>query len=394
MNDLEERLRAALDARAETYTVSSDAYLKVQSRGRRVRLLRWAVLVPVAAAGTAIAVAVNLTGNGGGGGVATGTVDERPDMFQEVSAKYPPIGEPLTIEDPSEKRPVRLWFAKPGPEDRNTPYVFCKISQFAPGGSLSGCGGSRSHRDDEQAWYEGGSDSLWPRPETLMSYGAARDAVAKVEAVTGDGTRIPGTIHRPEGAPLAIWAVTFPSKAAVKRFEFSDAQGKVVQRVKLEASSMTPEATAKPVGPTLDMPGGLTAHLVTTPDRTLIWSHDGDGVAMDFLEPRQFLADVDGKKLPVEVHLRGRLWFGVARPGTARVSLIFKDGTSVTADTVPDPWGGTAVLFSGAYQRPGDVYLEGFQLVGYDDAGVEIWRDDNPAVTPLWQTPQPTPSRR
>ena len=403
MNDLEERLRAALDARAATYTTGSDAYLKVQSRTRRTRRWHWLALVPVAAAATAVAVFLNV-GGGSEGGIATGTV-ENGNFYQRLTAKNPPIGEPVTVDDPAENRPAIMWLTGGTAPADGTRYGFCSITQQASGGASSSCTNvPQPGRDSEQAWYVNGSASSWPRPRLGLSYGAARDVVAKVEAVTENGTRIPGTVHRPGGAPLVIWTVVLPSSAEVTRFEFSDTDGRVVQRMKRDP--LIPLTSSDPIGAALDMPGGLTARLYADPDRTIVWSRGDDAVGMNLVEPRLLLVDIAGKAFPVDLRLREDLWYGVAHAGTARVSLVFKDGTSIGADTVPDPWGGTAPLFSGTYQRPGDPYLEGFQLIGYDAAGTEIWHEETPAVTPILpdsppgETPrppessQPVPSRR
>ncbi|WP_031159344.1 hypothetical protein [Streptosporangium roseum] len=401
MNDLEERLRAALDARAGTYTAAPDAWPRVQARGRRVRRRRWIALVPVAAASTAVVLAMNLGGDSGGDGIATGVVDEPRDIYEQVSVKNPPVGEPVTIDDAPGEQQTRVWFTEKTAADGSTFHAFCQVTQDLYGGGMGGCGQEPDPRSSgAQAWYEGGTASNWPRPRIALSYGAARDGVAKAEAVTKDGARIPGTVHRPEGAPLAVWTVAFPSKAGVIRFEFSDVRGKVVQRVKLE---VFPEDThaAEPIGPGQDMPGGLTARLYANPDRTVVWSHGDEEVGLSLLESRLLLTDVAGKKLPVELQIRHGFWFGISRPGTARVSVVFKDGTSTSADTVPDPWGGTAVLFSGTYPpsgaspgRPaGDPRAEGYQIVGYDAAGAETWREDRPGRRPAWQTSPPGPSQ-
>ncbi|GAA4229699.1 hypothetical protein FHR32_000137 [Streptosporangium album] len=382
MNDLEERLRAALDARAGTYTVSPDAYRKVRSRGRRVRRWQWLALLPVAAGVTAVAVFLTVSG-GAEGDIATGTV-EKGNLYRRVTATYPPVGEPVTVDDPAENRPVIMWITgKTNPAD-STRYGLCAITQQASGGATSFCTNvPQAGRDSEQAWYLNGSDSTWPRRRLGLSYGAARDVVAKVEAIAKDGTRIPGTVHRPGGAPLVMWTVAFPSSAGVTRFEFSDSGGKVVQRLKRDEPMTDPDVAKPPIGPALDMAGGLTARLYANPDRTVVWSRGGDDIGLNLLEPGQLLADLAGKKRPVDLRLHEGLWYGVARTDTARISLVFKDGTSADAGTVPDPWGGAAALFSGTYRHPGDAYLEGFRLVGYDAAGVEIWHDDVPAVTPI-----------
>ncbi|GGP83074.1 hypothetical protein [Streptosporangium pseudovulgare] len=386
MNDLEERLRAALDARAETYGTAPDAYAETVSRARGTRRRRLA-LVPVAAAVAAVtAVAVFLgAGGGSGAGIATGAVEE-PGPYRRSITENPPVGEPVTVRDPAENRPVIMWFSggtAPGG------LRFCDLVQQASGGTSGGCSKvPPAGHEHENAWRLDPFHSRWPRRPVELGYGAARPAVTRVEAVTGDGARIPGTVHRPGGAPLAVWTVSFPADAGVTRFEFLDGDGRVVQRIRRDAPMSPPELAKPPAGPAADMPGGLTARFYTDPERTVLWWRGGDVVGMNLIEPGHLLTDLGGKETPVDLRLHDGLWYGVARPGTARVALILRDGTSAGAVAVADPWGSGVALFSGTYRRP-DPYLEGFQVVGYDAVGAEIWHDTVPAVTPI--RPEPAP---
>ncbi|GAB2455475.1 hypothetical protein GCM10027187_24680 [Streptosporangium sandarakinum] len=386
MNDLEERLRAALDARAGTYGTAPDAYARTVSRARRTRRRRLA-LIPVAAAVAAVtAVTVLLNAGGGSGaGIATGAVEE-PGPYRRSIAENPPVGEPVTVRDPAENRPVIMWFsggAAPGG------HRFCDLVQQATGGTSSGCSKvPPAGHERENAWRLDPFHSRWPRRPVELGYGAARTSVTRVEAVTGDGARIPGTVHRPGGAPLAVWTVSFPADAGVTRFEFLDGDGRVVQRIRQDAPMPPPELAKPPVGPAADLPGGLTARLYTDPERTVVWWRGGEAVGMNLVEPGHLLTDLGGKETPVDLRLHDGLWYGVARAGTARIALVFRDGTSADAVAVADPWDSGVALFSGTYRRP-DPYLEGFQLVGYDAAGAEIWHDTVRAVTPV--RPEPAP---
>ncbi|MFF0308390.1 hypothetical protein ACFYSC_13220 [Streptosporangium sp. NPDC004379] len=410
MNDLEERLRAALDARAGTYGTAPDAYAKTVSRARRTArrpLRRRLVLVPVAAAAAAVtAVAVFLNaGSGPGVSVAIGAAGGQ-DLYRRAVAENPPVGEPMTVGDPVEDRPVIMWFAggaAPGG------YRFCDIVQQASGGASSGCSKVPPEgHERESAWQLDRFHSRWPRRPAELTYGAARPAVTRVEGVTGDGARIPGVIHRPGGAPLAVWTLSFPAGTEVTRIEFLDGDGRVVQRIRQDAPMLPPEVAGRPIGPAAGMPGGLTARLYADDaDRTVVWWRGGEVTGMDLIGSRYPLAGPPGGKAPVGLGLSDGLWYGVARAGTARVALVFRDGTSAGADAVADPWGGGVALFSGAYRRS-DPYLEGFEVVGYDAAGAEVWRHAVPAVTPIrpepapeisgapreTEPPQPTPSRR
>jgi hypothetical protein len=227
----------------------------------------------------------------------------------------------------------------------------------------------------------------------VLYYGAARDGVARVSAVAKDGSKVVGTIQRPEGAPLSIWTVSVPSKTAVTAFEFTDTKGRVTERVKKEMG-IGPQADGNPLGSPMDMPGGLAVNAYKIPDKTLIWTLDGQEIGIHLVRSKDLMTDMGGNKYHVEFRDHGGHWFGITSAQTARVALIFKDGRQVIADARADHWNIGVRLFSGTYRRPGDIYLEGFQVVGYDEAGAEIWHEDHPAQKPQWQAPQPTPSPR
>lgn len=135
--------------------------------------------------------------------VACGGATETSEIYQRVMQGKAPIGEVLTLSDP----PVRLWFARTTDEDGD-------VRLCGP----DACGHEVSDHP-EPAWAEDHEGDLY--------YGAARSGVADVRAVTAEGAKVDGTVHRPEGAPLAIWTVTV-SGAAVRGFEFVDASGQPV----------------------------------------------------------------------------------------------------------------------------------------------------------------------
>ncbi len=135
--------------------------------------------------------------------VACGGASETSEIYQRVMQGKAPIGEVLSVSDP----PVRLWFARTTDEDGD-------VRLCGP----ASCGHDLSDRP-EPAWAEAREDDLY--------YGAARSGVAGVRAVTAEGIRVDGTVHRPEGAPLAIWTVTVHG-ATVRAFEFVDGSGQPV----------------------------------------------------------------------------------------------------------------------------------------------------------------------
>ena len=125
------------------------------------------------------------------------------------------------------------------------------------------------------------------------------------------------------------------------------------------------------------------------PDKTLVWSVDGKDVGVSVARDEDVRDYLDGGTR-VQFQEREGRWFGFAGPDTAKVELVFADGTSTSAAAVTDPWNLGVRLFAGTHQRTEDIYLEGFQVVGYDESGTEIWRDPHPAQKPLAVTSAPS----
>ncbi|MEU0566227.1 hypothetical protein ABZ297_12640 [Nonomuraea sp. NPDC005983] len=379
-HELEARLRDTLGHASEhAPPAPGDLSGLVMSRSRRRRARTHALIAGLAV--VAVAVPAALTTVGGQGEVSTGTVvNERRDIFAKVMEGKTLLGDRLPVDDPSTGRPTLLWLARATDTKGDTGTVFCEAVSER-GGQWASCG---SVIDDEaQATFQGSTEG-WPASGDVLYFGASRDQVAAVSAVAEDGARIPGKVQRPGDAPRKIWTVSAPSKTEVTAFEFTDAGGKVLARVKKEDDSPVPEATAEPVAPTMKMPGGLVAGIYETPDRTLIWKRDGKAIGVQLVRAKDLMKDLGGKSRPVELVADQGNWFGIADSRTARVALVFPDGRSATAETRPDPWHIGVTLFSGTHERAGEIYLDGFQVVGYDRVGVEIWREDHPAEEPAW----------
>ncbi|GAA3466906.1 hypothetical protein [Nonomuraea roseola] len=371
MNDLEERLRAALDARAQTYETSPTAWLRVQER-RRGPLRRWGVvLVALPVALVALLVPVLL------GGFQDRQVTMGPPP------KPTPVGQALVIDNPAENRPMRLWFAR----NHEGALVFCRDIQYAGGAGTSGCGDDLARHEGDAAWREGSTESVPPR-ENVLVYGAARENVAKVTAVTKDGKRLDGALYRPSGAPLQAWTVTHPSTQRIGHYEFAGADGSVLARVESQAAMLPESAQGKPAGPAVEMKG-MSVRPYLTPDRTLIWTRGGREVGLNFVRAKDLMTDMGGKRYPVELRVNGDRWFGIARKGTAKVTLARKGGASLEATVRTDPWKVGVSLFAGELPGSGDPYLEGFELVGSDSSGKVLWREDHPADRPKWDPHPP-----
>ncbi|SEU32709.1 hypothetical protein [Nonomuraea wenchangensis] len=345
-----------------------------RSRGRRRDRMRMLAV----AGGAAAVVAVGTMGLGGGGGdVATGVLQPVPSAGVDVSvpppdvevglAGKPPLGDRLVEDDPALGGAVELWYARRS----DGALAFCRLYRVRTGGSMSSC---NARPVDGNASLEGATET-WPPPEKTLYYGTAGDRVTGVRAVSAAGDRTPGQIRRPKGAPRAIWTVTLPASTRVTGFEFTDARGMTVATA-AHTPLTVPEATAEPVGTVLRLGGGLSANVFDVPDRTLIWRLDGDPVAADLVRAKDLLRDLGGRRIPVLLHEHERRWFGVvADVRTTEVELVFPDGRKATAAARKDPWGIGVRLFAGRHGRDGDIYRKGFEVVGYDAAGRELWRE-------------------
>ncbi|NUW30247.1 hypothetical protein HTZ77_02215 [Nonomuraea sp. SMC257] len=322
--------------------------------------------------------------------MATRGTDERGDVATvatEPSLGNPvwdttPIGKRLTIDNPSEKRPISFWYAR----TKSGATVFCQESTSRSGWRWQFCGDESV--DGEEATDQGSTQSFpLPARGKVLHYGTAQAKVVRVAAVLKEGGRVTGTLQTPQGAPQAVWTVTVPADKTVTALEFAGGDGGTIKRIK-PRPMVVPEADAKPVGPTVEMPGKLDAGLYETPDKSLIWKLDGQAVGVNGLSPGmavserggpdRALIDMGGRPMKVELREHKEHWFGITSTRTARVALVFKDGTSVSADTRPDPWRiGGFRMFAGTQRRTDDLYAEGFKIVGYGKDGMELWREDH-----------------
>ncbi|SEH00227.1 hypothetical protein SAMN05444920_115206 [Nonomuraea solani] len=364
-DDLETYLRSTL-GHASEHAPHAPAGLpgRIVARSRRRRTRLHAMIAGVAVA--SIAVPLTLTRPAGtGDGVTTATTAGPGRVHERNLEVRPPIGERLVTADPSENRPIELWFTRAA----SGAVHFCTRTRSRAGGGSSFCA------DDPVAgdFSLQGSTASWPPPDMVLYYGASGDGVSAVAAVTAKGVRTPGTIQRPAGAPQAIWTVTVPSADEVASFEFTDPRGEVRATVRNERL-VVPESTAEPVAKERKLGDGLSAGLYETPGKTLIWKLDGKPVETHLVREKDLMTDLGGDRHPVELRERNGRWFGITGARTARVELVFPGGETVSARAVQNPWDLGFRLFAGTHDRTGDIYLEGFEIVGYDAAGKEIWR--------------------
>ncbi|GGK67788.1 hypothetical protein Sme01_09080 [Sphaerisporangium melleum] len=405
---IEDDLREALRARARSYETDPHAWAEVQRRVTRARRVRWAALAAVPLCAAALVAGVPLVLSHSGPDTATTTRRTPPaslplpdpsgrwDAYAAQVAKNPPVGGTLAIVDPSNGRPIRLWFTDPSPrQGTGEPrYIkLCAATQYAlHGASVAGCPVAVDPvHDGNHAWYAGSTSEEWPNTGTLISYGMALPGVADVAAVGRDGSRLPGLIYRPKGAPAAVWTVTYPAGAGVGVFEFTGSDGRVVQRVTPDRApdSLT---SAPAERPDAKPAGGLVARLHE--DGTLLWLHDGEVIGATVLTPGRPIEDLLTGERPADWRFAQGFWFGLAKAGTAKAEVRYRDGRVVSARAVPDPWKRGFTLFAAPAEHEGDVFAEGYTITLYNAHGRRIGRVEQAPNPPFWadiplSTPDP-----
>ncbi|MDP4509170.1 hypothetical protein [Nonomuraea turcica] len=364
MSELEERLRAAFEARAQTYEASPDAWQRVLDRRPRRSRARWALAaLPVALLAVFVPILLN-------GGLGRNSAANDPDeIYRRLMEGRTPAGESVTLDDPAGGK-LRLWFAggvMGQPE-------LCHIAEHAGAEPYGSCGGMRDTRITTwNGWYEG--STARDGASRVMDYGVARPGVEAVGAVTESGRKIPGTLLRPREAPFLIWTVTYAATDPVSKVVFSEPgrPDREMPRSMLRRSLVKGD---EQVGKTIELGAGLSVGPYKTENgRMLVWMRHGVVIGSTRLEPEDVLKDA-----PVSFFLFGDQALGVARKDIAQVRIAAAGGGATTVATRSDPWSLGIVLFATA---PQDGVAAGHRLTAYDPTGKEIWRkDSNPAAGP------------
>jgi hypothetical protein len=243
MNDLEDRLRTALVARAADFTASPDAWERTTARARRpLRSFTFGLpgrrglsrFTPLAAAAAVVAVAIvtaSLASTGGwrdlvSGRPAASTAGVKPPWYWRPGA-------PNTV--PVQRARIRGWlFARAmcgrlvGPVisfDKATvwyswgtgAYKDLYLCRSSASGSVAGPAGRGTPANTEG----------WART------GISGDAVTSVTAVTAvlaDGHRVAGQVWRGGGLPYGLWEVDYPATDSAV-IVFRNAAGRVVTQL-------------------------------------------------------------------------------------------------------------------------------------------------------------------
>lgn len=369
MNDLEERLRAALDARAGTYEASPDAWMSVQRRLRRPGRA-WRGWLLAAAAVAAIALLVPFLLTKGLNRQVAGTPE---DAYRQAMEHRSPYGEQLTLDNPTEGRPLRLWFARNAVGATEV----CSLVEPQAREPFANCHlGTEMGSRYDHAWAEG--STARDGSDVIMDYGVATDRVTSVTALAKDGRRIEGAVQRPAGAPLGFWSVTFSPADQVTKLEFTGP--KLDEPYAYNRTRLFMGAPGASLGSSLAMPGGLEARPYADAKDPkagpiLVWTRGGREVSRHTLNPAFLLKDA-----PVQFNDREGAVQGIARKDLASIAIVTPKGT-VTAPTTPDPWNYGIRLFSTPVAEQID-WAAGGSTIAYDEAGKEIWRRDSPAESP------------
>lgn len=279
MNTVEDRLRAALDAKAETFSASPDAWQRIGTKSHRgadrrirrgVRQLtrRSPFLLPTAAAAVVVAVVLGATavGHGFAGSAARGkaTIPRSTTAHQPPPPALAGAINGMLASDPAVSAIITLnlrpgvmtwaWIGAPSPAYW-FPYIatsreFCHFVTSGNGEGSGDCWPMPSLSPAKPATVISNNDTVGIGSPVLS--GVAEPDVTSVTAVFPDGQRFPGVMGTGRGFPVKAWSVLCPKVSGTK-LVFTGPAGKVLATL----------STAAPVGPVvLDLPqpahGGVT----------------------------------------------------------------------------------------------------------------------------------------
>ncbi|MEU7744180.1 hypothetical protein [Nonomuraea sp. NPDC049158] len=366
MSDLEARLRAALEARAQTYEADPNAWLKVQRRTPPpVPRGRWLLAaLPIAL----LAIFVPILLNGGLGRNSASDLDE---VYKQLMQGKTAAGEQVVVNDPARGKPLRLWFAR---GRLGSPEV-CFVAVPADGDPYGSCHDLRMAGIMERSGvYEGSTRA--DTPSAYVDYGVADNDVAKVTAVLADGRRVDATVHRSEGAPMVIWTLALSAVDKVSTVEFTDARGRrgsdaSPRRLAGESSRHTP------IGQPMRLPGEVMVRPYDdkVQGRSVFWFRGTKELGWVNLD----LKDPMTAKAPM-IHSEDGLIYTATKRDTVKIQIALGSDAPITMQGIPDPWNLDRNLFTLAHLPPLDWFHGGW-WAGYDAAGKQLWREDRPRST-------------
>ncbi|MFI6732854.1 hypothetical protein ACIBI9_07975 [Nonomuraea sp. NPDC050451] len=354
MNDLEERLRAAFDARARTYEPDPHAWARIMERRPRRRPARWLLAaLPVALLTVFVPALLN-------GGLGRNTAIDPTGIYQQLMKERTPLGKEASVDNPSEGKPLRIWFAR---GKLGYPEV-CYVVERAAGEPYGACADAvgLEHAD---AWYVG--STLRDGAGTAMDWGLARQDVGAVAGVTKGGQEFQGTVLSLDGAPYRLWTVTYPAQEPMSRIRISDDDGKGLgwwSRDGLSAPS------GQPMSAPMELSQGISVRPYRTKDGTrLTWSRHG----------AELVSQLPAAASPVVITPLPDMIIGFARKDVARIEVSFGSGSTASVETRPDPWNLGVTLFAAG--SPSDDPDESRRVTAYDSSGKQVWSHNEPART-------------
>jgi hypothetical protein len=363
VSDLEARLRAALDAQAQTYEADPNAWLKVQRRTPPpVPRGRWLLAaLPIALLAVFIPILLN-------GGLGRNSASDPDEVYKQLMEGKTAAGEQVVVDDPAQGKPLRLWFAR---NQDGVPLV-CQVAQAVDGDPFGSC-----HDLGTAEVFEGGGTyegtTRSDTPSAYMDYGLSMTDVTKVTAVLTDGRRVEATLHRSEGAPMVIWTLALSAADRVAKVEFTDAKGR--QGTDQSPKSLIHESSrGTPIGQALRLPGAVTVrpYDYKVQGRRIFWFRQGKEIGWINLDTKDPTPD----PVPMLFTDEG-LIFTAASRDTAKIQLATGSDAPITLEGSPDPWNLGRNLFTLARLAPLD-WTPGGWVAGYDATGKQLWRKDFP----------------
>ncbi|MBE1585711.1 hypothetical protein ACFPOI_46580 [Nonomuraea angiospora] len=349
MNDMEERLRAAFDAQARTYEPDPHAWARIMERRPRRRPARWLLAaLPVALLTVFVPVLLN-------GGLGRNSAIDPTGVYQQLMKERRPLGEEVTIDNPSEGKPLRLWFAKAKlgyPE-------LCVVVERAAAEPYGNCS-DLYQGDYSDAWFVG--STLRDGAATAMDWGVARQDVGAVTGVTEGGKEFAGTLRSPDGAPYRIWTVTYPAQETLSKVEIADVKGR---NVGWGTRGMISPAIQPALGASMELPEGVSVRPVRSKGGQEFTSTRAGAYVGTLRAPLPLQ--------PTQTISRSGVIVGVARKDVARIEVSVNDGGTMTMETRPDPWNLGVALFAGP--SPADARGNGYRVIAYDASGRQVHVD-------------------
>lgn len=380
MNTLEDRVRAALQVRAEDFSADPDALARIRARAWAARrrpggprspaVSRFLIPTAAAAAVVGIVVAVTVTVNGVSGRATGAPAAGARSLSPTPSASHPAgglsgsptpflqpgLGDPILAPRPpsgSTAGESYLWLAGSSPAYPRDQIQLCHIT-IVPGSGDGFCWPLPGPLAGQPAVVTGNEGASVAGKGMRMAVGTAAGQVYGLTAVGSNDRAYPGTVVTRSGFPYQAWAVSYPASASGVRLEFLNAAGRLA-------------ATLSPAGPSglpqtsLPISGGVPVFHYTPGTDVLADTTFGYLIAgrVGFFSPLRGMvlcelpassAPALGALLEPLDNFRGGDWqpveaFGYAHADVAHVVLHLPGGGEVSTPTFSAGLAGSDLRF-------------------------------------------------